>query len=64
MTRDGWKYIVLEGQPWMMHNLNEDPLEQANLAHNSVFHAQRRKLHETLRDWIDRTGDTFQMPDL
>ena len=28
VTRDSWKYVVLEGQPWMLHNLNEDPYEE------------------------------------
>ena len=45
-TRDGWKYVVLEGQPWLMFNRNEDacfrqaktsPYEQVTLAHNTKF---------------------------
>jgi arylsulfatase A-like enzyme len=63
VTRDGWKYVCLEGQPWLMFNLNEDPYEQANLAHNTVFGAQRRKLHERLKQWIAETGDTFALPE-
>jgi arylsulfatase A-like enzyme len=45
VTRDGWKYVVLEGQPWLLFNLQEDPYEQANLAHNTRFAAERRRLH-------------------
>ena len=61
-TRDGWKYVVLEGQPWLMFNLNEDPYEQVNLAHNTRFAKQRRVLHERLARWIAETGDAFALP--
>jgi arylsulfatase A-like enzyme len=62
-TRDGWKYICLEGQPWMLHNLNEDPYEQANLAFNTAFRSHRRRLHDRLAAWIAETGDEFQLPE-
>ena len=62
VTRDNWKYAVLEGQPWLLFNLNEDPWEQANHAHNSLYHAERRKLQARLEEWIDHTGDSFRMP--
>ncbi|MEM7807414.1 MAG: sulfatase, partial [Planctomycetota bacterium] len=28
VTRDGWKYVCLEHQPWLLFNLNDDPYEQ------------------------------------
>ncbi len=62
MTRDGWKYVALEGQPWLMYNLHEDPYEQANLAHNTRFSAERRRLQERLATWIHDTGDHFELP--
>ncbi|MDX1683509.1 MAG: sulfatase-like hydrolase/transferase, partial [Phycisphaeraceae bacterium] len=62
VTRDGWKYACLEGQPWLMFNLNEDPFEQANLAHNPRFAGRRKELNERLQQWIDETGDEFQLP--
>ena len=64
VTCDNWKYTVLEGQPWLLFNLNEDPYEQANHAHNSAYHAERRKLQARLAEWIDFTGDSFRMPEL
>jgi arylsulfatase A-like enzyme len=64
VTRDGWKYVCLENQPWLMFNLNEDPYELANLAHNTRFRAKRRELHERLARWIEETGDSFALPDL
>ncbi len=64
VTRDGWKYTVLEGQPWMLFNLNEDPYEQANLAHNSIFGNERKRLQGLLEDWIEKTGDNFLLPSL
>ena len=64
VTRDGWKYVVLEGQPWLMFNLADDPYELANLAHNTGFRAERQRLQERLADWIDETGDVFVLPEM
>jgi arylsulfatase A-like enzyme len=63
-TRDGWKYVVLEGQPWLLFNLNEDPYEQVNLAHNAKFAVPRRRLQDRLAAWINDTGDRFDLPEL
>ena len=63
-TRDGWKYVVLEGQPWLLFDLNTDPLEQVNLAHNSRYGAKRAQLQTRLARWIDETGDAFALPEL
>ena len=63
-TRDGWKYVCLEGQPWLMFNLNEDPYEQANLAFNTAFGSQRRRLHDRLARWIAETNDQFALPEV
>ncbi|MGW0825799.1 sulfatase family protein [Streptomyces sp. NPDC002845] len=63
VTRDGWKYICMEGQPWLLFHLDEDPYELVNLAHDPAYHAIRTDLHKRLRYWIDRTGDTFALPE-
>lgn len=62
-TTDGWKYVILEGQPWLMFNLNEDPYEQVNLAHNTMFKHERKKLQDRLATWIADTGDSFALPE-
>lgn len=62
VTRDGWKYTVLEGQPWLLFNLDEDPFEQVNLAHNSRYWEERRRLQGLLAEWIEATGDSFSLP--
>jgi len=62
VTRDGWKYVAFEGQPWLMFNLNEDPYELANVAHNTKFRAERRRLQDRLARWIADTGDSFTLP--
>ncbi len=64
VTRDGWKYVVLEHQPWLMFNLAEDPYELANLAHNTAFRAERKRLQDRLEAWIDETSDVFAMPEI
>lgn len=63
-TRDNWKYVCLEGQPLMMFNLNEDPYELANLAYLDTFNDKRAELQAELAGWIERTGDTFALPEL
>jgi arylsulfatase A-like enzyme len=64
VTRDGWKYAVLEGQPWMMFNLNEDPYELANIVMDRRFVAERKTLQERLGAWIEDTGDSFKLPEI
>ncbi len=63
-TTDGWKYVCLEGQPWLMFNLNEDPYELVNLAHNTRYRDERRRLQERLKQWVAETGDEFDLPEL
>ena len=48
----------------MLYNLNDDPYEQANLAFNTRYRSERHRLHERLVQWIDDTGDVFQLPEL
>lgn len=62
VTRDGWKYVALEHQPWLMYNLREDPFETVNLAFNVFYKSKRQELHQMLLDWIEKTGDTFALP--
>jgi arylsulfatase A-like enzyme len=63
VTRDGWKYVALEGQPWLMYNLREDPLEMVNLAQNVFYKNKRQQLHDRLLQWIRDTEDSFPLPD-
>jgi arylsulfatase A-like enzyme len=64
VTDDGWKYVALEGQPWMLFNLNEDPYELANHAHNSKYRVDRKRLQDRLGQWIADTGDSFELPEV
>jgi arylsulfatase A-like enzyme len=61
VTNDRWKYVALEGQPWLMHNLNDDPYEQVNLAYNTKYLKIRKRLQAQLTDWLERTGDEFKL---
>lgn len=63
VTRDGWKYVALENTPWLLFNLSEDPYEQVNLAHNTKFAKQRKRLNDRLAQWIEDTGDSFPLPE-
>ena len=64
VTADGWKYAVLEGQPWLLHNLNEDPYELANHALDGRYKVERRRLQDRLAAWMSETGDTFELPEI
>ncbi|GAB4457185.1 MAG: sulfatase [Armatimonadaceae bacterium] len=61
VTRDGWKYVTLEGMPWLLFDLNTDPYERVNLVHNSRFGNRRRQLQERLAAWISDTGDDYPL---
>lgn len=62
VTRDGWKYVCFEGVSFLMFNLNDDPYEMANLAHNRKYKSERRKLLDRLKQWSADTGDKFKLP--
>jgi arylsulfatase A-like enzyme len=63
VTRDGWKYACFEGVSWNLFQLNDDPYEQANLAHNNSYRTERRKLIARLKEWASSTGDRFAFPE-
>ncbi|MCU0245971.1 MAG: sulfatase [Bryobacter sp.] len=62
VTQDGWKYVAFENASWLLYNLNEDPYEMANQAHNPAYRAVRKKLLGRLGQWIADTGDKFALP--
>ena len=62
VTRDGWKYACFDNVSWLLFNLNEDPYEQANLAHNNRYRAERHRLTQRLKQWVADTGDKFNVP--
>jgi arylsulfatase A-like enzyme len=62
VTKDGWKFVAFENQSWLMFNLNEDPYEEANLAFNNMFRAERKRLLDRLKQWVADTGDKFSLP--
>lgn len=61
ITSDGWKYVCFEGCDYLLFDLNEDPCEMSNLAHNSRYALERKRLRERLRAWVEATGDRFDI---
>lgn len=64
VTEDGWKYVCLEGMPWMLFDLKKDPYELRNLAFCGIQRRKRAELHRILQSWISRTGDCFRLPEI
>jgi arylsulfatase A-like enzyme len=60
--RDGWKYVCTPGQDWLLYNTREDPYEMANFVHNAKFAKERIRCWDALKGWIERTGDSFELP--
>jgi hypothetical protein len=54
----------MPGTPWLLFDLNDDPYEFVNLAHNTKYSATRRKLNQRLARWIAETGDEFVLPEV
>jgi len=63
VTDDHWKYVCFDGREWLMFDLNTDPFEQVNLAHNSVHRAKRTELNERLRKKLQALAIDFPLPD-
>ena len=64
VTRDGWKYVVSDGFPYMLFDLNEDPYELNNLALDAACGQKRRDLQHRLAQWMDRVDDPYPLPEL
>jgi len=64
VTRDGWKYVCIPHAPYLMVNLNDDPYELNNLAVSPFHRDKRAELQHRLADWIEQTGDAFDLPEL
>jgi arylsulfatase A-like enzyme len=62
VTQDGWKYVCFEGVDWMLFDLNKDPYEMVNIAHNSRYKVKKKELKSLLEEWIEKTSDNFQLP--
>jgi arylsulfatase A-like enzyme len=63
VTQDGWKYVCLPNQSWLMFNLIDDPYEQVNVALNDAYKKERAQLINRLKQWVADTGDKFVVPD-
>lgn len=64
VTRDGWKYVCTPGNDWLLHNVAEDPYEQANLCYDTIYQERKELLHAELGRWIRETGDDFELPEI
>jgi len=52
-----YKYTVLDGKPWHLFDLREDPYELHNLVTEPACRSLRDRLHEALRRRAEETAD-------
>ena len=63
ITSDGYKYACFENCDWVLFDLNKDPYEMVNLAHDDMYLKLRLNLREKLEQWIISTEDEFSLPE-
>jgi arylsulfatase A-like enzyme len=64
LMRDGWKYVCMPGQDWLLFDTRNDPYEMANVIFDMAFQQERERCHARLAQWIAETGDSFELPPL
>lgn len=64
VTADGFKYVCFENMPWLLFDLNKDPYELMNLAHNTLYRKKLAELNREVREWVEKTGDSFPVPEI
>ncbi len=64
LMRDGWKYVCTPGNDWLLFNTADDPYEEANYVYSTNFQEQKKRCHDRLAQWIEETGDEFELPDI
>ncbi len=58
-TNDNWKYVLVEGGPFALYNMNNDPYEQVNLLLDPNYDDKRSELHNLLIENLRLQKDTF-----
>lgn len=61
VTADGWKYVVVEHQPIMLFDLNEDPYELNNMVYLAPYKKKRAELAKKLQAMLDKVDDDFKV---
>ncbi|MCC5848013.1 MAG: sulfatase-like hydrolase/transferase [Verrucomicrobia bacterium] len=63
LSDDGWRYtLYTQSGEWELFDLNNDPGETRNLADDPKHLDRALELHEQIRQWQQRTGDTLELP--
>jgi arylsulfatase A-like enzyme len=61
VRNDRFKYARTEAGPWVLYDLQQDPYELKNLAHDPAQAAVRDVLQAKLAAWMRRTGDSWAL---
>jgi arylsulfatase A-like enzyme len=58
---DRFMYARTEDGPWVFYDLADDPFERKNLARDPARAADRERMEDELRSWMERTGDSWAL---
>jgi arylsulfatase A-like enzyme len=58
-----YKYNLYAGNKEELFDLQTDPLEMKNLVASPALQLVRARHRELLREWMEKTGDSFTKPD-
>jgi arylsulfatase A-like enzyme len=56
---DRFMYARTMADPWVLYDLEDDPYEMRNLAHDPTHARLRKRMEAKLAAWMDRTGDSW-----
>ena len=56
---DRHMYARTQEGPWVLYDLEDDPYERKNLAHDPAHAAVRERMEAKLAGWMKRTGDSW-----
>lgn len=56
-----WKFATSTKGDWVLYDIEEDPFEMKNLVRDNKYRSKKEELRKKLKDWIERTGDDFNV---
>ncbi len=58
---DRYLYARTESQPWLLHDLENDPYEMNNLVNNRGASSLQQEMESRLQEWMRKIGDSWNL---